>query len=155
MEFIRYNANPKGWKTGDCVVRAIATATQQTWEKTYEELCTLGKKKCRMPNDTIIYKAYLKDKGFIEEKQLKDKSGNWYDIEKLIDTYPYDILLINCSHHLTVSVRGHLVDTWNCGHKKAGKFWRLPITNTNDEHNILGYIEYLKENKTVVKKRLI
>ena len=38
MRFIRYNANPKGWKTGDCVIRAVAAATQQTWDDVYDEL---------------------------------------------------------------------------------------------------------------------
>lgn len=26
MKFKEYNNNPKGWKTGDCVIRAIALA---------------------------------------------------------------------------------------------------------------------------------
>ena len=38
MEFIKYNANPKGRKTGDCVIRAICTALHMSWEETYIEM---------------------------------------------------------------------------------------------------------------------
>ena len=31
MKFINYNANPKGRKTGDCVIRAIAFALNKSW----------------------------------------------------------------------------------------------------------------------------
>ena len=62
MKFIKYNANPKGWKTGDCVVRGIAVGTQQTWEQVYDDLVNIGRKKCRMPNEEIVYSKYLKDK---------------------------------------------------------------------------------------------
>ena len=71
MKFIKYNANPKDWKTGDCVIRAISTATQQSWDTVYEDLCKIGGKKCRMPNDTLVYSAYLKQHGFSEQKQKK------------------------------------------------------------------------------------
>lgn len=37
--WIKRNENPINNRVGDCVVRAISTALNQEWEKTYTELC--------------------------------------------------------------------------------------------------------------------
>lgn len=34
MSFIYYNSNPERKLVGDCVIRAISKATDQTWEDT-------------------------------------------------------------------------------------------------------------------------
>lgn len=158
MEFIKYNANPKGWKVGDCVIRAVAVGTLGSWDTVFDRLSDIGKKKCRMPNDPLVYGKYLKDLGFIEEKQLKYASGRRYLIEDVVDEHPFDILLIHCAHHLTVAIRGHLIDTWNCGGRTSGKYWRLPYKKFSEigtsEDDILGYIEWLKENRMKEKVRL-
>lgn len=153
MSYIKYNANPKGWKTGDCVVRAIAAATQQPWEDAYNDLCEIGRKKCRMPNDTQTYAAYLKQKGFTQEKQLRHSNGNWYTIEEVVEAYPHSILLIHCSHHLTVAIYGTIIDLWNTSYKPAGKFWKLDITE-NNVSDIMQYLQFVEENKESVRVRL-
>ena len=38
MEFVKFNANPKGRKTGDCVVRAICTALNESWEEKIQKV---------------------------------------------------------------------------------------------------------------------
>ena len=42
MIFSKHNQNPKGWKTGDCVVRAISYATGKTWQEVFQDLCRNG-----------------------------------------------------------------------------------------------------------------
>ena len=153
MRFIRYNANPKDWKTGDCVVRALAAATQKTWEEVYEELCEIGKKKCRMPNEDQVINAFLKQNGFFPVKQEKDEFGNWLDIEQLIDTYPEDILVIRTRRHLTTALQGTLVDTWNCSGQKAGRFYVKMVTKEL-EGDLVRYLQFLEENKMKVRVRL-
>ena len=153
MRFIRYNANPKDWKTGDCVVRALAAATQKTWEEVYEELCEIGKKKCRMPNEDQVINAFLKQNGFFPVKQEKDECGNWLDIEQLIDTYPEDILVIRTRRHLTTALQGTLVDTWNCSGQKAGRFYVKMVTKEL-EGDLVRYLQFLEENKMKVRVRL-
>lgn len=154
MRFIRYNANPKGWKTGDCVIRAVAAATQQTWDDVYDDLCAIGKKKGRMPNESYSYGAYLKEKGFTEEKQLKHSNGNWYTIEEVVKTYPNSILIMHCSHHLTVAINGVIIDLWNTSYKSAGKFWKKDITEDNVS-DVMQYLDFVEENRLVERRRLI
>lgn len=151
--FIKYNANPKGWKTGDCVIRAVAAATQQTWEEVYDDLYEIGKKKCRPINDPIVYNYYLKQKGFTEEKQMKHNNGNWYTIEEIIETFPDSILVMNCSHHLTVAIYGIIIDLWNTSYKPAGKFWKMDITEDNVT-DVMQYLQFVEENKESIRVRL-
>ena len=59
---IKYNANPKGWKTDDCVIRAIALATDKTWDQVFTDLNVIAFKKKRTFNDPCGYtsiKTYL------------------------------------------------------------------------------------------------
>ena len=41
MIFEKYNKNPRNIKSSDCVVRAIATALNQSWLQTYNDLCKI------------------------------------------------------------------------------------------------------------------
>ena len=75
MEFKKFNANPKEWKhEGDCVIRAITTATGKKWLEVYKELFEIGYKKYRMPNSQKVYEDYLSKEGWI-----KQKMPVWYD----------------------------------------------------------------------------
>ena len=140
MNFLKYNCNPKGYKTTDCVIRSVAVATNNDWETTYDNLCAIGKKKCRVPNDLLVYKAYLKECGFVEMKSQSHWDNSKYTIEELIDEYPEDILVINCRGHLTCAVQGNLIDTWNCKNYASGKFWRKRIINKNEIATLIDEI---------------
>ena len=59
--WVRCNPNPLGKQTSDCVVRAIAIATNKSWREVYRELCDLGEIECEMPNSNYLWGLYLKD----------------------------------------------------------------------------------------------
>ena len=83
---IKLNLNPKGWKTGDCVIRAIAYATQQSWDDVYKGLSDLGFKKKRMPNDKQVYEQYLKDLGWEKQKQPRKWDNTKYTVNEFINS---------------------------------------------------------------------
>lgn len=127
MEFIKLNVNPKGWKTGDCVVRALTTATDLEWLEVYDTLCEIGRKKCRMPNDKIVYEKFLQDQGFINCKMPRHADNSRYTVKELVDEIGEgNILVMNVAHHVTVSVGGTLVDLWDCGSKSVGNYFKKP-----------------------------
>lgn len=127
MEFKQHNINPKGWKTGDCVVRALAGANNMSWESTYLTLCDIGANKCRMPNDKATYEAFLKQRGWTKYKMpvWYDAFGkkNRYTVKDLVDEYPNRVIVISVAHHLTYANKGTLIDLWNCGSKSVGNYW--------------------------------
>jgi hypothetical protein len=144
MEFKKYNANPKEWKhEGDCVVRAIARATKESWEDVFEDLCNIGKKKCRMPNSPKVYEELLKRIGFIKYSMPKKFDGKRYTIREWVEEHPRFTGVISVAKHLTYVEKGVLIDTWDCSRKSIGNYW---VDET-------GYYED-KENKIVKRVKL-
>lgn len=130
MEFIKLNVNPKGWKTGDCVIRALTTASELDWLEVYDTLCEIGRKKCRMPNDKIVYEKFLQDQGFINCKMPRHADNSRYTVKELIDEIGEgNILVINIANHVTVAVNDKLIDLWNCGSKSVGNYFKKPSGN--------------------------
>lgn len=144
MKFEKLNLNPKGIKAGDCVIRAIALATDQTWDKVYTDLCEMGLKMKRMPNDKQIYEKYLEQLGWTKHKQPRAYnyeqgycSGmSKYTVNELIYKLDGDKLIGGGCPHIIVSVANHLtclednhgyqiMDTWDCGYKCVGNYWTL------------------------------
>ena len=125
MKFIEFNINPKNKKTGDCVIRAIATATNSSWEYIYRELAELGIKKGLMINDSKNWKAYLKKLGYEQQKMPRRDDKTRYTLEEFCDELAEDnqIYIIKVARHLTVVKDKNLYDSWNCSHKSVGNYW--------------------------------
>ena len=126
MKIKYYNANPKKWKReGDCVVRAICTVLNQSWELTYMELCELGLRRCMMPNSKLLYEAYLKSKGLEKQKMPKKANGKRYTIREFVEERPDFIGIISVAGHLTCVANGSLIDTWDCSDKSICNYWEV------------------------------
>ena len=124
------NANPRNLKSsGDCVVRAIALATNQTWNDVYKKLCDIGLELNQMPNDNKVYEKYLEELGWAKQKQLRKPDNTKYNLIELAEMTAQAnqgrgaTTIVRVANHLTVISRGKILDTWNCGEKTAGNFW--------------------------------
>lgn len=119
----KVNLNPKGIKACDCVIRAIAYSSKQTWEQTYTDLCQLGLKMKRMPNEKQVYEKYLELNGWIKHKQPRTAYNLKYTVDEFIKHQMAKKAIISVAHHLTCIDNYELIDTWNCGHKSIGNYW--------------------------------
>ena len=140
---VKYNNNPKGVKANDCVVRAIALATNQDWDKVFTDLCEIAFKKKRMPNDKQIYEYYLKKLGYEKQKQPRATyyadgyrdTYKKYTIDEFITDLNFkknvmrehDIYIITVANHMTcVKYQGidfDIYDTWDCSNKTISNYW--------------------------------
>lgn len=125
MNFVKYNANPKGKKAGDCVIRAISKALNQSWEKTYSDLCELGLKQCMMPNDKRVFEKYLKLKGWVKCSEPR----TWDNHKQMIcQAVPFikdkKLIIYAGSLHVTYVDNQTLYDTWDCRMKTMHTYWR-------------------------------
>ena len=60
-----FNPNPiKNKRVGDCVIRAISKALNQSWEDTYIDLTIQGYLMGDLLSSNAVWGAYLKSKGF-------------------------------------------------------------------------------------------
>ncbi len=125
MKFIEYNNNPKNKKTGDCVIRAIAFATNTEWEKIYLELAEQGIKKGLMLNDPKNWRAYLKDLGYDAQKMPRKLNNRRYTLEQFCDNIAEEskTYIVKIASHLTVVKNKNVYDTWNCSRKYVGNYW--------------------------------
>lgn len=66
--FTYYNANPKGKKTSDCVIRAICTALNEEYGKTARELLEVALQLGYDISDVKCFGKYLESKGWKKQK---------------------------------------------------------------------------------------
>ena len=135
-----YNANPKGKRTTDCVVRAITVALDQPYDQTLRELTEMSLKTGWMWNENKGIDAFMKSKGWIKCKQPKKSDGTKYTGKEFCRTLVHPIyseelnltnrsfeinrVLVNIGGHHTVAiVGGQIWDIWNSGDGSIGIVW--------------------------------
>lgn len=134
MKFEKFNINPKGMKASDCVIRAIAFATEQTWDQVYKDLCEIGFKLKRIPNEKKVYEKYLEKIGWTKNKQPRDYMNKKLTVDEFSKQFNRVLkerdskrIIITVANHMTaIEWTGYemqLIDTWNCSHKSVGNYW--------------------------------
>ena len=123
------NVNPKGKFCGDCVIRAISLACNQSWETTVKELTELGIKKGYVAIDEHIYPAYLERKGFLAMKEPRDLNNKKISVREFIDArtpigVPIRTIVMNVgSHHVSTIIDNKVNDTWDCSKNTMHRYW--------------------------------
>lgn len=125
--FTYHNENPKNSKSsGDCVIRAIAFATGNGWDKTFTDLCALGLKMKAMPNDNKVFRAYLKQLGLEQMPQPRKSDNTKYTLKEFAKASSRTgTYIISVANHLTVVKNRKIIDTWDCGEKCVGNYWTI------------------------------
>ncbi len=139
MKFVNYNANPKGKKTGDCVIRAICTALNENWADTYKGMLDIALKEGYAVSCRENYEYYLKEKGLVKQKMPRRSDRTRYTVAEFADELakPDKTYIISVARHLTVVINKDLYDLWNAGRKSVGNYWELdtrvvPVSSDND-----------------------
>ena len=148
-EYYEYtNVNPKNKFGGDCVVRAIALATGQTWEQTVREMTELGIKLGFVLNDHHVYEKYLLSKGFIQAKEPRDICNRKMSVkefmneEQIYEGNQKTVIVANTQgHHVTCIKDGKIRDIWNTENMTMHRFWYKPDS------------DFKPQEKLVVKRR--
>lgn len=128
--FTYENLNPKNHRDGDCVIRAIAKATDQTWYKVYQDLVDIGLKYGYMPNSDEVTARYLTSLGWTKMKEPRNCYNRKYMVKDWIDVQldsedglDSKIIASVGSHHLTTIIAGKVVDIWNCSRETMHTYW--------------------------------
>ena len=122
--WIRCNPNPLGKQTSDCVVRAIAIATNRSWRNVYRDLCELGGIECEMPNSNYLWGIYLKDLGF-DQFLLPESCPRCITIRAFCEKYPEGTYVIGTGTHAVAVIDGDYFDSWDSGDEGPTYFWRM------------------------------
>ena len=109
-----YNANPYKIRVGDCVIRAISKALNQSWEDTYIDLTIQGYLMGDLLSSNAVWGAYLKSKGFTRDI-ISNDCPECYTIEDFCNEHPKGTYIIGTGTHAVCVEDGVIYDTWMSG----------------------------------------
>ena len=107
-----YNANPYKIRVGDCVIRAISKALNQSWEDTYIDLTIQGYLMGDLLSSNAVWDAYLKSKGF-KRNIVPNDCPECYTIEDFCNEHQKGVFVIGTGTHCVTVENGCVFDTWN------------------------------------------
>lgn len=111
-----YNNNSLGLFENDCTVRAISTATGNSWDDTYEHLSNIARLQGTMMDDKDFIKKYL-DERYYRIIDIPEKVG------EVAGKYKDNIILITMNGHITCSKYGVVYDSFDCRDRIAEYCW--------------------------------
>lgn len=117
------NPNPCRQEEPDCVVRAIAIATGQSWDRVHWDLCRLSHEMCTMPSVNWLWGIYLRRCGF-EKFLLPETCPECVTVREFARRYPEGTYVIGTGSHAVCVRDGDWYDSWNSGDETPTYFYR-------------------------------
>lgn len=117
-----YNANPLGRKVNDCTVRAIALATGESWDSTYNYLSDYAQQEAVMM-DNVMYIDKFLDKNF--EKIYTNEKGYNMTVDDVSKRWYKGTYLITMKNHITCCIDGVIYDTFNPSDRLVWEVYRV------------------------------
>jgi len=127
LNYIEFNVNPKGHKTGDCAVRAIVGTLGISYEEAVDKCAYWAKKKCYGITDKETVELVLKEYGYVKMKQPRRANGKKYLVgemdELLTVKEKMEGVLVTIANHHTCITGGVVQDIWDCRYKTVGNYY--------------------------------
>jgi hypothetical protein len=124
-KFINLNTNPHNRQVGDCVVRAIGMATNQTWDETFDELCQIARETKSMPDGDDVYGLLLARHGFQRIPIIVKKNSKRPTVSQMCELCPkQEFIVCKVAHHLVAVSRDGYYDTWDSGDKPLYAYFK-------------------------------
>lgn len=122
--WVRCNPNPVGRETGDCVIRAIAIATDQSWREAYWALCELGAIQGDLPNNNAVWGTYLRERGG-KQFLLPESCPSCITVRAFCERYPEGVYVIGTGDHAIAVIDGDWYDLYDSGSFTPTYFWKV------------------------------
>ena len=115
-EFV--NVNPCKKRLGDCVVRALSLALNQSWYRTAIDLCIEGLMQCDIQNSNSVWHSYLLSKGFKKYPILDTLT-----FEEFATTHPDGLYVVGTGEHAAVVRDGVILDNWDSSDEQVSVYF--------------------------------
>lgn len=125
------NVHPKGLSVGDCVKRAITTATGWEYEEVSRELNRYKKiTGADKFNNNKNWKPYVEKVLHGYKLSFPATAGEHrMNGERFSESHPRGIYILRMAGHLSVCVDGVIYDTWDCSDKCVYNAWKIDRNN--------------------------
>lgn len=108
-----FNPHPTKRGIGDCVIRSLSKALNESWEKIYLDLVVEGFFERDLPNADVVWGRYLIKKGFCR-KLIPDDGFGKYTVNDFADEHPNGIYILSMpGKHVVTVVDSVIYDTWD------------------------------------------
>lgn len=121
--FIKFNPNPNGMYVEDCVIRAIAIATNRSWDDIFVHLCLQAFIMKNMPSVNKVWGNYLSSIGF-ERYLLPNTCPECYTVRDFCHDNPEGIFILATGSHVIAVIDGDYYDAWDSGDEMPVSVWR-------------------------------
>lgn len=115
-EFV--NVNPCKKRLGDCVVRTLSLALNQSWYRTAIDLCIEGLIQCDLQNSNAVYSSYLQSKGFKKYPILDTLT-----FEEFATAHPDGLYIVATGSHVAVVRDGVILDNWDSSDEQVSYYF--------------------------------
>lgn len=123
MSYSYYNPNPTNKSVGDCPVRALSKALDQSWGRTYAGLALKGFCLGDMPNADSVWGPYLRDHGFTRYL-IPDECPDCYTVAEFAADHPRGIFILSMpGRHVLCVQDGQWFDSWDSGREVPVYYW--------------------------------
>lgn len=127
LKFKLVNVNPKGKKTGDCSIRAVANVLNISWQEALTLLYNSAMKTGYEPADRRTVEKVLNEFGYDKIRQPRKNDNKKYligELDRVLSSSDMaNGVVVNCANHYTIVRNGCVEDTWDCRSKTAGNFY--------------------------------
>lgn len=121
--YIHANPNPNGAYVEDCVIRAIAIATNRSWDETAIYLFLQAFIMKNMPSVNKVWGALLTSIGF-RQYALPNTCPDCYTIRDFCIDNPDGIFILATGSHVVAVINGDYYDAWDSGDELPTSVWR-------------------------------
>lgn len=121
--FRYYNNNPHSRRTEDCVIRAVAAGTGDSWEETLKNLTAHMIKTGYMLSTPELYGDYLKHIGWIKMEKPCCVNNKEIKIKNFVKKFKGHAIIHVGDDHVSYIADGKLWDIWNCEEEVIGEYW--------------------------------
>lgn len=105
-----YNNNPFGRHVNDCSVRAIALATQSSWDETYRVLSNYARRQGITFSEVEFINEYLSERF---ERYCQNPSNKSITVRDFANLQLSGRWLVTMSGHITCIIDGVIYDTFD------------------------------------------
>ena len=115
--YVKFESQKK--RADDCVIRAIMKLTNRDWVTCYDELCEIGRKKKRMPNEGKVVEIWLREHGYVKRSFGKIIKGQHrITVSEFAKSHKDGYYLLNLRGHVVACINGYYYDSWDSGNCK-------------------------------------
>lgn len=126
MAFVMFNNNPYGKQVGDCIIRAVSKALNQSWETSYIDLASQGFFMKDMPSSNSVLNSYLHSKGF-RRYTINNLCPDCYTFRDFAKDHKSGTYILCTGSHVACLKNGILYDSWNSEAETPLFYWKREV----------------------------